>query len=312
MLKEKWSLFLIVIMITISFINVHADDQFTVYKNGSIIYFNPETGEKCDDYKEENSIGGVKNGCLKWYAFNDAGDSSPTLKLLLDHNTTKSISDTEVYKNDTSEHAPMWMKENFHNGISQILKEDTSSWNQSLSPRLISLYEVYDAIGVKKDTEAYQDPSKSIRILTPADFNDYNMSDGSRPYFKTEDLEKRENGWIFTNLSEGSNPNNYGLAYYTSTKQFEDSSFLTTVLAQGLVGNNSHDQYYLYGIRPIITISKTSLIDQNIETKKDQTVQVGNTLKDVYISYCIGLIILILGVMIVIQGIRKYHLKSER
>ena len=62
-----------------------------IYSNGDEVYFNVTTGTKCSssDYTETQSNTGVKEGCMKFYAFND--DGKDTVNLLLDHNTTATV-----------------------------------------------------------------------------------------------------------------------------------------------------------------------------------------------------------------------------
>ncbi len=61
--------------------------SLAVYANGTAVYFNPVSGAKCTA-GEAVSTTGTKTGCMKWYAFNDGGNSSSTINLILDHNTT--------------------------------------------------------------------------------------------------------------------------------------------------------------------------------------------------------------------------------
>ena len=60
------------------------------YENGEVVYFNVSTGKQCTNYIESQSNTGVKEGCMKFYAFNDS-ERSDTVKLLLDHNTTVAV-----------------------------------------------------------------------------------------------------------------------------------------------------------------------------------------------------------------------------
>ena len=58
----------------------------TYYPNGTVVYFNPVSGEKCDAASAVSTTG-TKTGCMKWYAFLDSEEGATTLNLLLDHNT---------------------------------------------------------------------------------------------------------------------------------------------------------------------------------------------------------------------------------
>lgn len=56
------------------------------FVNGMVVYFNPTTNTKCNDYTVNNSFAGNTSGCLKWYAYL-ANDE--TVNLLLDHNAVE-------------------------------------------------------------------------------------------------------------------------------------------------------------------------------------------------------------------------------
>ena len=96
------------------------------YKNGEIVYFNPETGKKCASSEAVNTTG-TKIGCMKWYAFNDR-EGNATVNVILDHNTT-----TRVAWNLTGSNSEM--KE-----AKEALKKDTSPWKNTA--RLITANEV--------------------------------------------------------------------------------------------------------------------------------------------------------------------------
>ena len=94
-----------------------------LYVNGEIVYFNVTTGEKCSssDYTETQSSTGVKEGCMKFYAFNDNGGN--TINLILDHNTTATVAWNSSGSNASGP------KE-----VLTQLKSDTSSWKGTETP----------------------------------------------------------------------------------------------------------------------------------------------------------------------------------
>ena len=65
-----------------------SSDTVKTYKDGEVVYYNPETNTKCSS-SEAVSTTGTKTGCMKWYTFNDEGGDS--VNLLLDHNTTATV-----------------------------------------------------------------------------------------------------------------------------------------------------------------------------------------------------------------------------
>ena len=59
------------------------------FKNGTAVYYNPEKGKECKS-SEAVSTTGTKNGCMKWYVFNDK-EGNATVNVILDHNTTANV-----------------------------------------------------------------------------------------------------------------------------------------------------------------------------------------------------------------------------
>ncbi len=105
-------------------------EEMPPYTNGEVVYFNVTTGEKClsSDYTETQSNIGVKEGCMKFYAFND--DGSDKLNLILDHNTTAAVAWNNTYKNDSgSIISAKGPKE-----LLDQLKTDTDGWKGTEIP----------------------------------------------------------------------------------------------------------------------------------------------------------------------------------
>ena len=80
--------------------NLLNEVEYKVYSNGYAIYFNPQTGELCEE-NEAVSTTGTKTGCMKWYAFNDS-KYDDTVNLLLDHNTTAGLAWNTVGEDGTN------------------------------------------------------------------------------------------------------------------------------------------------------------------------------------------------------------------
>lgn len=95
------------------------DQENHSYPNGTVVYFNPTTNSKCDDYYSSNSTSGNTAGCLKWFAYLETND---TVNLLLDHNISNY---SDFYENFVS-----------------TVDYYTSSWNSSLNARMISLDDI--------------------------------------------------------------------------------------------------------------------------------------------------------------------------
>ena len=102
------------------------------FKNGTAVYYNPVSGEKCTGYTEANSKTGKNSGCMKWYVFNDK-EGNATVNVILDHNTTANVAWNSTGSNSE-------MKE-----VKKALENDTSAWKNTA--RLITANEVAKITG---------------------------------------------------------------------------------------------------------------------------------------------------------------------
>ena len=200
---------------------------YTVYSNGTAIYYNPETNSKCDE-SEAVSITGTKTGCMKWYTFNDEGENSSTVNMILDHNTTATVSSWSASKTQ--------------------ITTDTKNWDSSLNARLITADEIAKITGNTNWTSTTATTSDWFYL----DSNNQTQTE------KTQGASKY--AWLFdyTNncTSYGCNiadSSTYG--YWTSNAVAGGSSDAWIVHRNGHLGTTSVSLTY-HGIRPVITISK--------------------------------------------------------
>ena len=208
------------------------------YENGTAIYYNPETGKKCNnDYIEKNSTTGTKSGCMKWYAFND-NDKSSTVNVILDHNTT-----TGVIYNSTGNNSEM--KE-----VKTRLENGTKDWNNDLNPRLIEANEIAKITGHQTF-----DASKENQEWFYLDSNNQTQTASS--------TNKSKYAWLFDYTYEctsygcnTSDSSNYG--YWTSTSYKDNSTSAWRVDRNGNLRTNDVTFTGL-GVRPVITISKPNI-----------------------------------------------------
>ena len=200
--------------------------NYKFYENGTEIHYNPETGKKCTGYIEANSTTGTKSGCMKWYAFND-DDKSSTVNVILDHNTTARVA---------------W------NSAVDALKTDTSTWKNTA--RLITANEV-----AKITKHPTFDARKTGQSWFYLDSNNQTQTANAS--------NKSTYAWLFDYTrgctSYGCNKadsSTYG--YWTSTRKVDNSTYAWRV---GSYGNlrNYHVSNADYGIRPVITISKSNI-----------------------------------------------------
>ena len=250
-----------------------------VYANGTAVYYNPETGKKCEDYTEANSTTGTKSGCMKWYAFND-DDKSSTVNVILDHNTTSTV----VY-NSTGYNNEM-------EAVADVLKTDTRKWKSDLNPRLIEANEIAKITG-----HPTFDASKGNQEAFFFDSNNQTHTASS--------TNKSNYAWLFDYTDNctvyGCNKadsRTYG--YWTSTRKVDNSTYAWLVVWDGSLGNSNVTNGN-FGVRPVITIPKSVIKDgtgseEKIElyedgtkvgvTKNGKKCKIGTT--DCYTGYTYG------------------------
>ena len=210
--------------------------KYKVYTNGTEIYYNPETGKKCSK-EEAKSTTGTKSGCMKWYAFND-DDKSSTVNVILDHNTTAGVA---------------WNSTGSNSGMKEVktaLENDTSKWKSDLNPRLIEANEIAKITG-----HPTFDASKGNQEAFFFDSNNQTQTANS--------TNKSKYAWLFDYTiectSSGCNKADSSTwGYWTSTRKVDKSIYAWHVNLDGNLTNgpvNTTD----YGIRPVITISKSNI-----------------------------------------------------
>ena len=207
------------------------------YKNGEIVYFNPETGKKCASSEAVNTTG-TKIGCMKWYAFNDS-EGNATVNVILDHNTTANVAWNSTGNNSE-------MKE-----VKIKLEEDTKDWKNTA--RLITANEIAKITGnTNWDANKENQPWFCL---------DTNQKDTTSYCSKAQGKSKYT--WLFDYTNDCTNygcnvsdSSNYG--YWTSTSYKGNSTHAWHIRRFGYL---SYDgvTYAGSGVRPVITISKSNI-----------------------------------------------------
>ena len=217
------------------------------YENGEVIYFNPETNQKCSDYTEANSQNQNKSGCMKWYAFNDS-ESSSTVNVILDHNTTY-----QAAWNSSGNNAD-GMKE-----VKEALETDVNNWHDDVK-NTVRLIEANEIAKITGNTEFdATNPDKDLAYLL--EDSSYNEETESPSVFPQQGEAKYK--WLFdytngcTDFGCSIDDSNT-LAYWTSTPNVSYSNHAWFVYCTGSLGGNLVD-YVSAGVRPVITISKSIL-----------------------------------------------------
>ena len=222
--------------------------EVTTYANGTVVYYNPETNTKCTS-AEAVSTTGTKTGCMKWYAFNY--DGSDKVNLLLDHDTTAEVA--WVSKADYIEAGGTKAEYGSYGNNSKgpitalkQLKSDTSTWNKSINPRLIEASEIATITG-------YPNWNNKWYYFHTNSTTEYKGAAGTNKY-----------AWLFDNTGScttyGCNvadPSTYG--YWTGTAYSGNSSNAWGVSSFGLLNDDTVNYAVIYGVRPVITVSRSIL-----------------------------------------------------
>ena len=211
---------------------------YSVYSNGTTIYYNPETNSKCDE-SEAVSTTGTKTGCMKWYTFNDEGENTSTVNMILDHNTTATVAYNSTGTNTE-------MKE-----VATALTADISTWNNSLNARLITADEVAKITGNTK-----------FNSLTSVSDDWFYLDSNSHTQVATSQ-DKSKYAWLFdyTNgcTSYGCNvADSSTLGYWTSTPTADSDSYVWYIRRDGFLTNYNAYSTSL-GVRPVISVSKEQI-----------------------------------------------------
>ena len=247
---------------------------------GDVVYYNPVSNEMdCSGYTETNSQNENKTGCMKWYVINDKGS---TMDVILDHNTTYLVAwnDGTTASNTSNEEDEIIARQvedttNTPVTANAKLANDVSGWSsQSKSTaRMITADEIWS---ITSSTNGKSNWSSSTAIWN-AWF-----------YFNSSSENGQGYAWLFnyTNscTSYGCDIEDSGtLGYWTSSylvggiqvksNNPQSKNEITQInlnvqpVANEMPGawsvyqngslNDSHVSYTGYGLRPVITISKS-------------------------------------------------------
>lgn len=216
--------------------------SYNKYVDGTVIYFNPETGLVCDNYVEDNSLINNKNGCMKWYAFNDSQDNG-YINMILDHNTTNIVAWNSTLSSTE-------MKE-----VAEALVSDTAKWKSELNSRLIS---ANDIAKITKNKNFNVTDSESYFYF------DSNTADQSSTC-KSGNLTGCNYGWLYdrtdiacTDYGCLNNSNIESWGYWTES--INEPGFVWSVLEDGCLDHIRVDNLSGVGVRPVITVSKIKII----------------------------------------------------
>ena len=207
------------------------------FKNGTAVYYNPETETKCKS-SEAVSTTGKNSGCMKWYVFNDK-EGNATVNVILDHNTTANVAWNSTRSNSE-------MKE-----VKKALENDTKDWKNTA--RLITANEI-----AKITEHPTFDASRENQDRFCLDTN---KPDTANWCAKTKGTSKYT--WLFDytsvctdygcNISDSSN-----WGYWTSIPYKDNTINVWVVNSYGSL-TLDYVTRTVVGIRPVITISKSNI-----------------------------------------------------
>lgn len=258
-----------------------------------IVYLDPaDLSNECDDTNYD-STPGVKTGCMKFYIFDENEDG--TVDMILDHNTSLEIPWTLYQENgkyvnyNGPREALYQLYEDTKNwsGISDLAQSSnyTATWKNSGQEINLSYtidYTKHLSRAVEEGSYTYTliDGAHKARFITAEEvadiINKENFKLVSGPLFYLDskgysDARSASNpsdyAWLFENLNnceqygckkQSSSELSGNIGYMTGSPSGYDSDCAWNVDSGGYLGVISINYTY-EGIRPVITVSKTTL-----------------------------------------------------
>ena len=225
--------------------NSNKDDTSTgkgiekTYSVGELVYYNPVNNIiNCKTYKAKYSYSENKTGCMKWYVI---ADNNSTINLLLDHNTTYSVAWNSSGKNTEG---PVT--------ANAKLASDVSEWSSQAksTARMITADEVWNITSSTNGQSNWSSSTSSNSFYFEG--SEYSGK-GTSKYAWLYDYTN----WCQNYGCKTFDNNIYG--YWTSSPRAGSSGSAWRVGQYGdldwfLVGATN------YGLRPVITISKSDVL----------------------------------------------------
>ena len=240
------------------------------FENGEVVYFNVTSGELCSssEYTETQSNTGVKEGCMKFYAFNDDGKNK--VNLILDHNTTNVYGWSDDIANGPSR-------------VLEILSWDTRSWKGTITPANYTIDQTGQTSNAKYTIDYSGYKARLITAQEIATITDYSgwdekVAENSSSYYlesKTgsqSDTCKEGNttgcsyGWLYDRTKTNcttygclNNSDEFTCGYWTASSRAARSSIAWQVDYEGYVSSTGVLNPDTYGVRPVIEVLKSKL-----------------------------------------------------
>ena len=224
---------------------------YKTYANGTAVYFNPVTGAKCP---------AGESGCMKWYAFNDNGRYTEQINLIYERNTTAAVAWNSSGSNVSGPVTVLArLKSDTSSWVGVPLRTDIYSLNNGVANYTID-YSTYRArlISAQDVAKITGHPTFDEKTSTERFFLD---SNNLTQVAKSQGASKY--AWLYdytdSCVNNGCNVATAGIiGYWSSTAVATVSSVAWYVSAGGdLVHVNGVNETRYFGVRPVITISKT-------------------------------------------------------
>ena len=207
-----------------------------------IVYLDPtDLTATCNETNSESTTG-KKDGCMKWYIFDDSGDN---YTMILDHNTTAKV----AYETSGT------YKEYAQASIKTQVEADTTGW--SGSPSLITANEI---AAITKNT--------GWDSATATSNEYFYFGSNSTTVYSSQTAEQKTKQqslhWLFdyTDICTGNGCQTADSStdgYWTQSPVSNVSVYAWNVDRDGFLNFYSVDGDYNYGVRPVITIQKSIL-----------------------------------------------------
>ena len=212
------------------------DEIIKTYDVSNAVYYNPVSNElNCSGYTESNSLNKNKTGCMKWYVI---ASNDETMNLLLDHNTTYYVA---------------WNSSGSNSGgpetVNEKLASDVSGWSNEAknTARLITADEVWSITSL---TNGKSNWSSSTSIYDFWLEGSPLSGTGTSKYAWLFDYTDNCTGYGCNKSISGT------LGYWTSSPYAGDSGKAWHVSSMGQLAFENVSKTF-YGVRPVITISKS-------------------------------------------------------
>ncbi len=244
------------------------NSTYKKYNNGEIVYFNPTTGFKCslEDYNKNvdasgNVIAsktGTKEGCMKWYVFNDNAKEA-NVNLILDHNTTSFVEwiSRDDYINEGGSSTEYGNNKGYVT-VSNKLQTDTEQWIDGLAPRLIKADEV---------AKITLNVNWKSSLTTSKNFYFDSKKNEQSSTCNGENNTNCKYGWLYDNTL---NCKKYGCnnevndtnGYWTTSRDISSTDKAWVVNNDSSLNSYSVSINNKYGVRPVISIEKSKIYEK--------------------------------------------------